>query len=296
MAPRARLDRFDFNVTDKMLGPACRWRGGTRAWTCSCSSCSRNFDGDAGVTSPSGATKRTGIEWANTWRINEWFATDWNAAFTRARFDQAAGPDDLGCGLAAPSHPCAQPIAIYGRYIPNSPTNVIDAGVTAGRDTGWYATLRARHFGESPLVEDNSARSPAYTTLDAQIGFRSGRHWQAALDVFDLGMRPGMTSSITTCRDCAPRQCQWLTTSPTRGCRAHCARVCRISSDMARIGQVEHKVDSQEGAAGVMGSGKGFNALTDVPEKAGDELTSDGDADFVLPQVSGAGTTLIPRP
>ncbi len=145
------------------------------------------FDGDAGVTSPSGATTRTGIEWANTWRINQWLATDWNAAVTRARFDQTAGPDDLGCALAAPSHPCGQPIAIYGRYIPNSPTNVIDAGVSAGRDIGWYATLRARHFGESPLVEDNSARSPAYTTLDAQIGFHSGHHWQAALDVFNLG-------------------------------------------------------------------------------------------------------------
>jgi hypothetical protein len=72
-----------------------------------------------------------------------------------------------------------------GRYIPNSPTNVIDAGLSAQRPSGWFGALRVRHFGESPLVEDNSARSPAYTTVDAQIGFR-GTRWLAALEVFNL--------------------------------------------------------------------------------------------------------------
>src|ERR1700733_3087475 len=144
------------------------------------------FDGDAGVTSPSGATTRTGIEWSNSYRISHWLSADFNAAFSRARFDQNAPPDDLGCGDAAPSHPCLQPIAITGRYIPNSPTNVIDAGVTAQHPTGWFGALRARHFGESPLVEDNSARSPPYTTVDAQVGFRAGSHWLVALDAFNL--------------------------------------------------------------------------------------------------------------
>jgi hypothetical protein len=53
--------------------------------------------------------------------------------------------------------PCAQSIAINGRYIPNSPTTLVDAGITAQHPSGWFATLKARHFGESPLVEDNSA-------------------------------------------------------------------------------------------------------------------------------------------
>jgi outer membrane receptor protein involved in Fe transport len=48
------------------------------------------------------------------------------------------------------------------------------------------SALRARHFGESQLVEDNSAKSPAYTTVDAQIGFRSPNNWLAALDVFNI--------------------------------------------------------------------------------------------------------------
>lgn len=144
------------------------------------------FDGDAGVTAPSGATTRTGVEWSNTYRINPWLSAQLNAAFTRARFDRDNASDDLGCSDAAPSHPCAEPIAIVGRYIPNSPTNVIDAGLIARRDSGWFGALRARHFGESPLVEDNSARSPAYTTVDGQIGFQSPHQWLVALDVFNV--------------------------------------------------------------------------------------------------------------
>jgi outer membrane receptor protein involved in Fe transport len=144
------------------------------------------FDGDAGVTEPSGATTRTGVEWGNTYHITNWLSAELDAAFTRARFDSNSEPDDLGCGDAAPGHPCTTPIGIVGRYVPNSPTNVIDAGLTAHRASGWFGALRARHFGESPLVEDNSARSPAYTTVDAQIGFEKPRQWLAALDVFNI--------------------------------------------------------------------------------------------------------------
>ena len=144
------------------------------------------FDGDAGVTSPSGATTRTGIEWGNTFRVSPWIYATLNAAFSRARFDHNVSPDDLGCGDASPSYPCAHPIAITGRYIPNSPTNVIEAGITAVRPSGWLGSLRVRHFGESPLVEDNSARSPAYMTVDLQLGYQHSGKWRFALDTFNL--------------------------------------------------------------------------------------------------------------
>ena len=143
------------------------------------------FDGDAGVTAPSGATTRTGVEWGNSYHINRWLSAQFNAAFTRARFDHDTPPDDLGCGQAAPSNPCTQPIGIIGRYVPNSPTNVIDAGLTAQRESGWFGALRARHFGQSPLVEDDSARSPRLHHRGWQIGFRHNQ-WLAALDVFNL--------------------------------------------------------------------------------------------------------------
>jgi hypothetical protein len=144
------------------------------------------FSGDAGATSPNGSTTRTGIEWGNTYRLNSWLAAEFNAAVTRARFDSNASTDDLGCGDANPAHPCTLPIGIVGRYIPNSPTNVMDAGVSARREFGWFGALRARHFGESPLVEDNSARSPQYTTVDAEVGFQRPNQWLLAFDVFNI--------------------------------------------------------------------------------------------------------------
>ncbi len=104
------------------------------------------FDGDAGVTEPSGSTTRTGIEWGNTYQINNWLRADLNAAFSRARFDRNVDPDDLGCGDAAPSNPCTQNIAITGKYVPNSPTNVIDAGF----DRAASVRLVRRHKG-APL-------------------------------------------------------------------------------------------------------------------------------------------------
>jgi outer membrane receptor protein involved in Fe transport len=144
------------------------------------------FDGDVGVAVPSGSTTRTGIEWGNAFDINSWLAAEFNTAVTKARLDSNAGPDDLGCGDAAPSHPCATPIAMVGRYVPNSPTNVMDAALTAHRESGWFGALRARHFGESPLVADNSAHSPQYSTVDAQVGYQRSKQWLVAFDVFNI--------------------------------------------------------------------------------------------------------------
>ncbi|HYL69748.1 MAG TPA: TonB-dependent receptor, partial [Candidatus Dormibacteraeota bacterium] len=144
------------------------------------------FSGDAGSTAPSAASTRTGVEWGNRAQFASWLSGELNAAFTRARFDHDPPPDDLGCAEAAATHPCEEPASIVGRYIPNSPTSVVEAALNA-QGLHWFASLRARHFGAAPLVEDDSARSPAYTTIDARLGLQSGQHWLAALEVFNLG-------------------------------------------------------------------------------------------------------------
>ena len=126
------------------------------------------------------------MEIANEYHLDDWLSANLDAAVTRGRFDHDWAPDDLGCGDAAPAHSCPQPIAIVGRYIPNSPTSVIETGVQVHPASGWFGAIQARHFGESPLVEDNSARSPAYTTVDIQIGYHSPRRWRAALDIFNV--------------------------------------------------------------------------------------------------------------
>jgi hypothetical protein len=144
------------------------------------------FSGDAGDTAPRGATTRSGLELGNSYEINSWLRAQLHGAYTKARFDSDAAPDDLGCSTAAPANPCAAPISLVGRYVPNSPTNIIDASLTAQRESGWFGSVKVRHFGEAPLVEDNSAKSPAYTTVDAQVGFRRTDRWLAALDLFNI--------------------------------------------------------------------------------------------------------------
>ena len=92
----------------------------------------------------------------------------------------------LVAAMRHPSQPCAPPVGIVGRYIPNSPTNVIDAGLTAQRESGWFGALRARHFGSAPLVEDNSAKSPQYTTSMRNWVSSKSKQWLVALDVFNI--------------------------------------------------------------------------------------------------------------
>jgi hypothetical protein len=47
-------------------------------------------------------------------------------------------------------------------------------------------------------VEDNSAQSPAHTAVDAEIGFRQGKQWRAAVDIFNIGAsRPATYPSRT---------------------------------------------------------------------------------------------------
>src|SRR5579859_2297896 len=63
------------------------------------------------------------------------------------------------------------------------------AGLAAQRESGWFGALHARHFGEAPLVEDNSARSAAYT-VDAQIGYKKSDEWLAAATSRKPAMAP----------------------------------------------------------------------------------------------------------
>ena len=57
------------------------------------------------------AQPRVGIEWSNTYHINDWLAAEFNTAFTRARFDHDTPPDDLGCS-DTPTNPCTVSIGI----------------------------------------------------------------------------------------------------------------------------------------------------------------------------------------
>ena len=120
------------------------------------------YVGDAGTNEAGPASRRTGIELATYWRPNDWFQLDSELTLTDARF-VTGGPDE----------------------IPNSVPLTWSAGVTVGRDEGFFATLRARHFAARPLEETGSVHSRSSFLCNARLGWR-GREWEVAVDCLNL--------------------------------------------------------------------------------------------------------------
>lgn len=143
------------------------------------------FQGDAGDTSASRASRRYGVEWTNRYRPTSWIDIDADLAWSHARFlgfdsEQA----DLYASLAG--FPQAQIGNAPGNYIPNAPAVVASAGVTLGEKTGPFGTLRWRYLGPSPLTEDNAFHSPPVSIVNGRVGWRWDNGWRIQLDALNL--------------------------------------------------------------------------------------------------------------
>ncbi|GAB6997273.1 TonB-dependent receptor [Bradyrhizobium sp. 17-4] len=123
------------------------------------------FVGDAGTTEPSRPSRRVGVEWTNQYKLLPWMSLDLDLAYTRARFTDF------------------DPV---GNFIPGAPSWVASGGVTFGRDTGWFGSLRARYFGPRPLIEDDSVRSLSSFIVNARAGYKFDNGMRLQLDVLNL--------------------------------------------------------------------------------------------------------------
>jgi outer membrane receptor protein involved in Fe transport len=112
------------------------------------------FAGDEGTTEPNAASRRWGTEATLFWRPVDALAIDAAAAFTHARFAGVAAGEDR---------------------IPNSVGNVVSAGATWTVVPRLALTLRLRHFGSAPLVEDGSAWSSPTTLVNGGAYLTLGR-------------------------------------------------------------------------------------------------------------------------
>lgn len=122
------------------------------------------FVGDAGTTEPNDATERQGVEAAMFWNPVDWLVLDATVAKTDARFrDAPAGQD----------------------RIPDANDFVAAFGATLSFDNQLVSSLRVRHFGDAPLVEDNSARKGATTLVNLRVSYPLG-DFQLGLDVLNL--------------------------------------------------------------------------------------------------------------
>lgn len=100
------------------------------------------FVGDSNAVEPTGASNRHGYELVAFWRPLPWLAIDANYTASHARYNN-------------------------GDYIPNSFENAASVGVSAVSDK-WEGSLRMRHLGPYPLIEDNSQRDPGSTLFNAR--------------------------------------------------------------------------------------------------------------------------------
>jgi hypothetical protein len=123
------------------------------------------FTGDAGTTEASRPSRRTGAELTFVRSFGRALRLDADLAYSRARFTDADPAGDR---------------------IPGAVEGVVSAGATVPEWRAWFGSLRVRYFGPRPLIEDNSVRSKASTTLSAEVG-RAIAHWgRLSVEVFNL--------------------------------------------------------------------------------------------------------------
>ncbi|MFM8534513.1 MAG: TonB-dependent receptor [Acidimicrobiia bacterium] len=123
------------------------------------------FVGDAGTTEAGRPSRRLGVEWANYLRINSWLTADLDVAHSRARFR-----DDDSVGQA----------------IPGALDRVVTAGITAEPSRRVSGSVRVRHFGPRPLIEDASVKSASTTLWNGEIGARVMRRARLVLEGYNL--------------------------------------------------------------------------------------------------------------
>ena len=123
------------------------------------------FVGDAGTTEAGRPSRRVGVEATNYWRINPWLTVDGDLAFTKARFTD----DDQA-----------------GRDIPGSLDRVLSAGLTVEPTRRIFGSVRLRHFGPRPLVEDGSVMSHPTTLWNAEGGVRISPRVRATVELFNI--------------------------------------------------------------------------------------------------------------
>ncbi|MBB3348366.1 TonB-dependent receptor [Sphingomonas sp. BK069] len=107
------------------------------------------FVGDANSVEPTGASRRHGYELVGFWRPASWLALDATYTASHARYDN-------------------------GDRIPNAFENAASAG--ASLTTGpWEGSLRVRHLGPYPLIENNSVRDRGSTVVNARASWKIGK-------------------------------------------------------------------------------------------------------------------------
>ncbi len=123
------------------------------------------FLGDLGITEANRPSRRWGVEWANYLRFSPWMTGEVDMSFTKARFTDfdPAGP-----------------------FIPGALDRVVGAALTVEPARRIFGSVRLRHFGPRPLVEDGRVRSAPTTIWNGEIGITLTEQLRISVEGFNL--------------------------------------------------------------------------------------------------------------
>ncbi len=123
------------------------------------------FVGDAGIAEASRPSRRYGVEWTNYVNLTDWLTGELDMSFSDARFSD---------------------FDVAGFYIPGALNRVIAGGLTVSQSQRVFGSIRLRHFGARPLIEDYSVKSEPTTILNGEVGFRLNERLNVIFEGFNL--------------------------------------------------------------------------------------------------------------
>jgi hypothetical protein len=110
-----------------------------------------------------------GVEITNYIYPNRWTTMDFDVSFSRARFEDVPAGED---------------------FVPGALNRVISAGFAlnppSGVERGPFGSIRLRHFGPRPLIEDNSVKSKATSIVNGEVGFQFSNRVRLVAEGFNL--------------------------------------------------------------------------------------------------------------
>ena len=127
------------------------------------------YVGDSGSTEAGPASGRMGVEITNYFRPNPWTTIDLDVSFARARFVNVPSGENS---------------------VPGSLNRVVSGGYTVeppeDRDSGPFGSIRLRHFGPRPLLEDASVKSRSTSIVNGAIGYKFNDQFRLVLEGFNI--------------------------------------------------------------------------------------------------------------
>lgn len=97
--------------------------------------------------------------------MNPWLTIDADVSFCRARFTDS------------------DPV---GDSIPGALDRVVSGGITVEPRQTILGSVRVRHFGPRPLIEDARVKSKGTTLWNGELGYRFSSKARLVLEVFNL--------------------------------------------------------------------------------------------------------------